>query len=78
MERQQQRMVKMACIELDGNVKLFHDRITADGETIKLKRIYEIIQGFKIPTEAEQRMFAQKLQRPVWMLFTREVVDNDK
>ena len=70
--REAQRMLKMAMIGVDGSIKKTHQRITQDGEKIQLKRLYEIVAGFKNPTEAEQLMLARKLQYPPLMLFNRQ------
>jgi hypothetical protein len=62
-------MLKIAMIGLDGGIKQFHQRITRDGEKLKLRRLYELVQGCKKPTEEEQLMLAGKLQQPPWMLW---------
>ncbi len=70
--REPQRMLRLRCFELDISIKATHERLAADGETLKLVRFYEIISGYKVATQAEQEMLARKLQCPAWMLFNRE------
>lgn len=70
-------MLKIACIQIDGGIKPFHERITRDGEKMKLVRLYEIINGYKVGSEEERLMLSRKLQCPAFMLFNKEPSNNE-
>lgn len=70
MRGEPQRMLRIATIQVDGGIKQFHERISKDGETLKLRRLYDFTAGYKMPTQAEQEMLARKLQWPIFMLFS--------